>query len=303
MTATELVTVPGASTRAPESDRRSRRTARTGRVRGFIKHVVLILIGLLMIYPLLWMVAGSFKPEALIFSDPSLIPSEWDFSHYSEGWNALANPFNVYLLNSAIIVLGSLIGNLVTCSMAAYAFARLKFRGRGLFFGGMLLTLMIPIHVVIVPQYVLFSSLGWVNTFWPLIVPKFLATDAFFIFLMVQFFRGLPKELDEAARIDGAGYWRTYAQVVLPLSVPALATTAIFTFIWTWNDFFSQLIFLTKPDVQTAPVALSNYVDATSGSSWGSLFAMSVVTLIPVFIVFLVGQRYLIRGIATTGLK
>jgi multiple sugar transport system permease protein len=162
---------------------------------------------------------------------------------------------------------------------------------------------MVPVYVLIIPQYVMYSKIGWVNTFLPLIVPKFLATDAFFIFLMVQFFRGLPTELDEAAKIDGAGYWRIYFRILLPISLPALATTAIFTFIWTWNDFLSQLIYLTKPELQTAPVALRNYVDATSGASWGSLFAMSVVTLIPVFIVFLVGQRYLVKGIATTGMK
>ncbi|MGC9541225.1 carbohydrate ABC transporter permease [Streptomyces sp. UG1] len=273
------------------------------RIRALFKHVVLIAFGLVMVYPLLWMIASSIKPDALIFREPSLLPTETDFGHYSDGWNALSHPFGVYLLNSAIVVLGALLGNLVSCSMAAYAFARLKFRGRAFFFGMMMLTLMVPIYVLIIPQYVMFSEIGWVNTFLPLIVPKFLATDAFFIFLMVQFFRGLPTELDEAAKIDGAGYWRIYFRILLPISLPALATTAIFTFIWTWNDFMSQLIYLTRPELQTAPVALRNYVDATSGASWGSLFAMSVITLIPVFIVFLVGQRYLVKGIATTGMK
>jgi multiple sugar transport system permease protein len=281
----------------------SKGRGRNQKLRALGKHAVLLLAAALMLYPLLWMVASSFRPEALIFRDPSLIPTEVDLGHYEDGWNALAHPFHVFLINSAIIVAGSLIGNLLTCSMAAYAFAKLDFRGRSFLFGALLLTLMLPMHVILIPQYVLFSNLDWVNTFLPLIVPKFLATDAFFVFLMVQFFRGLPKELDEAARLDGAGYWRTYFQVILPLSVPALATTAIFTFIWTWNDFFGQLIYLTKPALQTAPVALRNFVDATSGASWGSLFAMSIVTLIPVFIVFLVGQKYLVKGIATTGIK
>ncbi|GAA2634991.1 carbohydrate ABC transporter permease [Streptomyces vastus] len=273
------------------------------RIRALTKHVVLIAFGLVMVYPLLWMIASSIKPDALIFREPSLLPTETDFGHYSDGWNALSHPFGVYLTNSAIVVLGALLGNLVSCSMAAYAFARLQFRGRPFFFGMMMLTLMVPIYVLIIPQYVMFSEIEWVNTFLPLIVPKFLATDAFFIFLMIQFFRSLPTELDEAAKIDGAGYWRIYFQILLPISLPALATTAIFTFIWTWNDFLGQLIYLTNPELQTAPVALRNYVDATSGASWGSLFAMSVVTLIPVFIVFLVGQRYLVKGIATTGMK
>jgi multiple sugar transport system permease protein len=152
--------------------------------------------------------------------------------------------------------------------------------------------------VIIVPQYVMFSQLGWVNTFLPLIVPKVLATDAFFIFLMVQFIRGIPKELDEAARIDGAGHPRIFLQIILPLMVPALATTAIFTFIWTWSDFFTQLIYLTDTDL-----ALRAFVDQQTSTDWGSVFAMSVVSLVPVFLIFLVGQRFLLRGIATTGIK
>jgi len=224
-------------------------------------------------------------------------------SNYSDGWTALSAPFGHYLLNSAIVVLGCIIGNLVSCSMAAYAFARLEFTGRKLFFAIMLGTIMVPIHVIIVPQYILFSQVGWINTFLPLIVPKLLATDAFFVFLMVQFIRGLPRELDEAARIDGAGHPLIFRRVILPLMLPALATTAIFTFIWTWNDFFSQLIYLTDPEMYTVPVALRSFVDSTVASSWGSMFAMSVVSLLPIFLAFLIGQRYLIKGIATTGIK
>jgi multiple sugar transport system permease protein len=201
------------------------------------------------------------------------------------------------------VVLGCIVGNLVSCSMAAYAFARLNFSGKKWWFVIMLTTIMLPIHVIIVPQYILFSQLGWVNTFIPLILPKILATDAFFVFLMVQFIRGIPRELDEAARLDGCGHPRIFAQVILPLMVPALATTAIFTFIWTWNDFFSQLLYLTKPEMYTVPLALRAFMDATSSTSWGPLFAMSVVSLVPIFLVFLFGQRFLIAGISTTGGK
>lgn len=223
--------------------------------------------------------------------------------NYIDGWNALTSTFGHYMLNSAIVVVGSIIGNLLSCSMAAYAFARLKFRGRSFMFAVMLATIMLPVHVVIVPQYIVFSQLDWVNTFLPLIVPKFLATEAFFIFLMVQFIRGIPRELDEAARIDGSGHFRIYSSIILPLMVPALATTTIFTFIWTWNDFFGQLIYLTRPEMYTVPVALRAFVDASSDSAWGALFAMSLVSLIPVFMIFLFGQRYLLKGIATTGGK
>ena len=279
--------------RSPWPDRR----------RSFLRHVGLIALCAVMLYPLVWLLVSSFKPTDLIFRDVSLIPSEVDWTNYSQGWNALQYPFSRYLMNSAIIVLGSLLGNLVACSMAAYAFARMEFRGRKLWFAIMLMSIMLPIHVIIVPQYILFARLDWINTFLPLIVPKLLATDAFFIFLMVQFFRGIPRELDEAARLDGCGHGRIYLRIMLPLSLPALATTAIFTFIWTWNDFFSQLIFLVRPDMYTAPVALRTFLDSTGASSWGPMFAMSIVSLIPVFLAFLFGQKYLVKGIATTGIK
>ncbi|MDP9982452.1 multiple sugar transport system permease protein [Pseudarthrobacter oxydans] len=292
--------------RKPKKVRESRGTlafSRKQRTKALGKHAILILAGALMIYPLLWMIASSLRPNDLIFRDPGLWLNSLEMSNYTDGWSALTHPFGHYMLNSAIVVIGSILGNLISCSMAAYAFARLQFTGKKLFFGIMLLTIMLPFHVVIVPQYILFSQIGWVNTFWPLIVPKLLATDAFFIFLMVQFIRGIPKDLDEAARIDGAGHPRIFLRVILPLMVPALATTTIFTFIWTWNDFFGALIYLTDPDMFTVPVALRAFVDSQSATSWGSLFAMSIVSLLPVFLVFLFGQRFLIKGIATTGIK
>ncbi|MFI6423785.1 carbohydrate ABC transporter permease [Promicromonospora sp. NPDC050880] len=272
-------------------------------IRSVTTHGVLILVVLVMLYPLLWMLASSVRPNSEIFTNSGIFVDTFDFSHYPDGWNALQRPFGAYLANSAIVVAGSVIGNVLSCSMAAYAFARLNFSWRPVAFVVMIVTIMLPVHVLIIPQYVLYAQLGWINTFLPLIVPKFLATDAFFIFLMVQFIRGIPRELDEAARLDGAGHVRIYLQIMLPLMVPAIATTAVFTFIWTWNDFFSQLIFLTKPDGYTVPVALRSFIDAQSQSDFGALFAMSVVSLVPVFFVFLFGQRFLLRGIATTGGK
>lgn len=267
------------------------------------KHVLLIAASLIMVYPLLWMLVSSLRPTEVIFRTPGLWLNELYLDNYIEGWTALAQPFDWYLVNSAIVVVGAIAGNLIACSLAAYAFARLKFRLRTLWFAIMLMTIMLPFHVVVVPQYIVFNQLGFVNTFVPLILPKFLATDAFFVFLMVQFIRGLPKELDEAARIDGCGHLRIFGQVLIPLMIPALATTAIFTFIWTWSDFFTSLIYLTSPDMYTVPVALRSFLDSTSGSNWGAMFAMSIVSLIPMFLAFLFGQKYLVKGIATTGGK
>jgi multiple sugar transport system permease protein len=288
---------------APRSGRARRRGAGGSRIRALVKHVLLIAFTLVVLYPVLWLVVSSFRPNDEIFRTPGLWLTDIRFENYVEGWDALRHPFSRYLLNSLLVVAGSVIGNLVSCSLAAYAFARLNFRFKKTAFALMLLGIMLPLHVVIIPQYLLFSNLGWLNTFAPLIVPKLLATDSFFIFLMVQFLRGLPRELDEAARIDGAGHLRTFWQILLPLMMPALATTAIFTFIWTWNDFFTQLIFLTRPDMYTVPVALRAFVDSTGSTSWGALFAMSVVSLIPLFLVFLFGQRFLVKGIATSGIK
>ncbi len=269
-----------------------------------IRHTIMVLTGLLMIYPLLWMLVSSFRPENEIFRNSGLGLTGIDFSNYTNGWNALQRPFSLYLANSALLVIGSIIGNLFSCSLTAYAFARLEFRGKKWMFAATLITIMIPIHVIIVPQYIFFSQLHLVNTFVPLLLPKFLATDSFYIFLMVQFIRAIPRDVDEAALIDGAGHTRIFLEVILPLMVPALAATAIFTFIGSWNDFFSALIYLTSPDVQTVPVALRSFIDASSGSSsFGSMFAMSIVSIVPVFLIFLFGQRYLVKGIATTGLK
>jgi multiple sugar transport system permease protein len=167
----------------------------------------------------------------------------------------------------------------------------------------MLGTLMIPPHAVLIPQYVMFLNVGWVNTIWPLVAPKFLAVDAFFVFLMVQFFRGIPRELDEAAMIDGAGPWRIYWMVMLPLSGPVMATVAVFTFIWTWDDFFAPLIYLNDMKSYTVQLGLRTFVDTTAASDWSGLFAMSTLVLVPVFVIFVFFQRLLVEGIATTGIK
>jgi multiple sugar transport system permease protein len=162
---------------------------------------------------------------------------------------------------------------------------------------------MLPYQVTLIPQYVLSHNLGWVNTFLPLVVPKFLAADAFFIFLMVQFFRGLPRELDEAAMMDGCSPWRIYWKIVLPLSTPVLATAGVFTFIWTWDDFFGPLIYLSDIRTYTVMLGLRTFVDSSAQSDWGGLFAMSILSLLPIFVFFLFFQRLLIEGIATTGMK
>lgn len=273
------------------------------RSRPWLIHTGLILFAIVMLYPLLWMLASSFKPVAEIFAEPGLIPKAFTLDNYANGWEAVGVGFGRFFFNSFLVSGAAVAGNLFACSLAAYAFARLDFAFKKVWFAIMLVTIMLPFHVVVVPQYIVFSQLDWVNTFYPLIIPKLLGTDAFFIFLMVQFIRSLPRELDDAAAVDGCGPIRVYWRIILPMMTPALATTAIFTFIWSWNDFFTPLIYLTDPENYTVPLGLRSFLDSTGESAWGSLFAMSVLSLIPIFAFFLVGQKYLVRGVATTGLK
>jgi len=278
-------------------------SGRHGTGRSLAYHALLCLASLAMLYPLLWMLASSFKPEDEIFGNASLWPSSFSLASYWRGWSGLQVSFGRFFLNSLIISVLSVIGNVLSCSLAAYAVARLQFRGRGFWFALMLGTLMLPYHVTLIPQYILFLGLGWIDTFLPLVVPKFLAVDAFFIFLLVQFFRTLPRELDEAAEIDGCGAFGIYWRIILPLSLPALATAAVFTFIFTWDDFFGPLVYLNDMSSYTVQLGLRSFVDSTGKSDWGALFAMSTVTLLPVFAFFVFFQRLLIQGIATTGLK
>jgi multiple sugar transport system permease protein len=273
------------------------------RLTSVLIHVALLGASVLMLYPLLWLLAASFRPENEIFTSASIWPSAWSIDAYIRGWNGLRTSFATFYVNSFIISGLSVAGNVIACSMAAFAFARLNFRFKNFWFAMMLMTLMLPYQVTLIPQYVLFRQLGRVNTFLPLVVPKFLAADGFFIFLMVQFFRGLPRELDEAAQMDGCSPWRIYWKIILPLSMPVLATAAIFTFIWTWDDFFGPLIYLSEMKSYTVMLGLRTFTDSTGESDYGGLFAMSVLSLVPIFLFFLFFQRLLIEGIATTGMK
>ncbi|WP_080838923.1 carbohydrate ABC transporter permease [Cohnella massiliensis] len=269
-----------------------------------VKHTFIILLGILMLYPVLWLVSSSFKPNQLIFSEPGLWPSAFTLDNYANGWKGLQGiSFGRFFTNSWIISIMSVLGNVITCSLAAFAFARLHFKFRKIWFALMLVTIMLPYHVTLIPQYIIYDQLQWINTYYPLILPKWLAHDSFFILMMVQFIRGIPRELDESATIDGCGMWQIYFRIVLPLLVPALISAAIFTFIWSWDDFFSQMIYLSKIDLFTVQLGIRSLFDPSGQSDWGALLAMSTLSLVPITLIFLIFQRYFLDGIATTGLK
>ena len=272
--------------------------------RRFLAYLGVTGLAFVMLYPLLWLVSASLTPGGLIGSAWLVPPRGVTVENYQQGWNGIGGVgFGRFFLNSLLVSGLAVVGNVLSCSLAAYAFARISFKWRRLWFALAVGSILLPAQVLIIPQYILFRSFGWVNTYYPLIVPKFLAHDAFFVFLLVQFIRGIPRELDQAARIDGCGHFGIYARIILPLTVPALATTAAFTFITTWNDFFSPLIYLTRPQLFTVPIALRAFIDATSASSLGPLFAMSVLSLLPVLGFFVAFQRLLTEGIVSTGFK
>lgn len=281
---------------------REERKRRESRSR-LLKHIFLTIFAFIMVYPLLWMLASSLKPDNEIFGHLSIWPSEFLWDNYAKGWFGLKVSFTQFYLNSFLVTILSVIGNLISCSFAAYAFARLEFTGRKFLFSLMMMTLMIPYHVVLIPQYVMFLKLGWVDTYLPLIVPRFLASDAFFIFLMIQFFRQLPRELDEAAMIDGCSHYKIYWAIIMPLSMPAMATAAIFSFIWVWEDFLAPLIYLNDIENYTVPLALRLFIDQESQSAYGQMFAMSILSLVPVILFFVIFQKLIIKGIAMSGLK
>jgi multiple sugar transport system permease protein len=276
----------------------------TGRARRVLVPAAIALTIAVVLYPIAWMAGSSLKSPSEVSNNLSILPRHLTWGNFVQGWSGLPDvTFGRFFLNSLLIALAVVVANMASCLVTGYAFARLKFRLRRFWFAVMIGTLLLPHHVMIVPQYLLFRQLGWIDTPYPLIVPKFLATEAFFVFLMVQFMRGIPLELDEAARMDGAGPYRVFRHVIVPLARPALVTTAVFSFIWTWNDFYTQLLYLNDITRYTVPIGLRTFLDAGGENAVGALFAMSVLSLVPVFVFFAAFQRLLLEGINTAGLK
>lgn len=269
-----------------------------------ISIILIILGGFTMTYPLLWMVMSSFKANNEIFNNAgSLIPKVFHFENYINGWKGFAKiSFTTFFTNSFFISTVGTIGAVFSSAFIAFGFARLKFKGRNFWFICMLITMMLPFQVIMIPQYIIFNKLGWVGTFLPLIVPSFFG-GSFFIFLIIQFIYGIPKDLDEAAKIDGCSYLDIFTRIILPLIIPALVTCAIFSFMWKWDDFMGSLLYLNKPSMYPVTMALKMFSDPTSITDWGAMFAMATCSIIPIFLIFVFFQRYLVNGISTEGLK
>lgn len=263
--------------------------------------IILILGAFVMLLPFVWLVSSSLKEENQIFQFPPVwIPNPVRWQNYSEALTY--KPFNIYFLNTMIIVTLNMIAIVGSASICAYGFARIKFPGRDFWFGIVLATMMVPYFVLMIPQFIIFSRLGWIDTFLPLTVPFFFGGGAFNIFLLRQFFRTLPNELSDAARIDGCTELGIYWRIIMPLAKPALATVAIFTFLFSWNDFIGPLLYLSSPDKFTVAIGLATF-RSVMRTRWDLLMAASTAMILPVVLLFFFAQRYFIQGIVMSGIK
>jgi multiple sugar transport system permease protein len=272
--------------------------------RGLGRATILLVLAagaVVMTIPFYWLLSSSLKEPAKIWLfPPQWIPDPIRWENYVEALTA--SPFHLYLFNTLVIVVAGEIGVLLTSSMAAYGFARLRFRGRDFVFAVLLSTIMLPWAVTMIPRYIMFKNLGWLDTPLPLIVPDWFGGGVFYIFLLRQFFRTVPRDFTDAARIDGAGEFGIYWRVVLPLIKPALTAVAIFVFLYHWNDFLGPLIYLTSPEKYTISLGLASFKGLYT-TQWHYLMAASTATIIPVLILFFAAQRYFIQGIVMSGIK
>ena len=272
-------------------------------IKNIIYHVFVVLFGLLMVYPVIWMILSSFKLKSEILGpNASFWPTTWLFENYPNGWKGAGiYTFGTFFKNSLIISSLGTIGTVLSSAMVSYALARINFKGRKLWFTCMIMTMLLPGQVLMIPQYIIWNSLGLTGSFVPLILPKFLGWP-FFIYMMMQFIRGLPKDLDEAAMIDGCSKYRIFTRVVLPLLGPSIITTIVISFYWIWDDYMGPLLYLTKPALYTVSLGIKNFADA-QGTNFGPMFAMSTLSLIPVFLLFLFFNRYLMDGVTAGSVK
>ncbi|KRE83971.1 sugar ABC transporter permease [Paenibacillus sp. Soil766] len=264
----------------------------------------LTIFGLMMVYPLIWLFFASFKANNEIFGTLSLFPKHVIWNSYAKGWQGSGQfTFGVFLFNTIKMVVPVVLFTLLSSTVVAYGFARFTFPLKNVLFAIMISTLMLPNAVIIIPRYILFKEFGWLNSYLPFTIPALFACYPFFIFMLVQFFRGLPRELDESATIDGCNSFSILTRILLPLCKPALFSAAIFQFIWTWNDFFNSLIYINSVKKFTLALGLRMSLDVSSAAMWNEVMAMSIVAIVPCVMIFFFAQKYFVEGIATTGLK
>lgn len=284
--------------------KRLRKMKMKNTVNSALRYSVLIIVGFIMLYPLLWMIGSSFKTNAEIFSSVGFIPKSLNFDNYVKGWETSTEySFTTYFINTFKILVPKVFFTIISTVITAYAFARFKIPGKKILFGILIGTLLLPEIVVRIPQYLIYKQFGWLDTYLPLIVPSAFGVDAFFVFMLVQFFRGIPKDLEEAAEIDGCNTFQTLIYVLVPVLKPAIISVALFQFMWTMNDFMSPLIYLSSVEKYPVSIALKISMDASAAVEWNKILAMSVIVLLPSLIIFFFAQKYFVDGVSSSGLK
>jgi oligogalacturonide transport system permease protein len=269
-----------------------------------LRYLMLAAVGLLMLYPLIWLIGTSFKTNSEIFANPGFWPENPTLDGYIKGWQtSTPYSFGTFFLNTLWIVIPKVIGTAISCTAVAYGFARFDFPFKKVLFASLIATLLLPNVVTRIPQYLLFRDLGWLDSFLPLWVPSAFAGDAFFVFMLVQFLRAIPRDMEEAARVDGATTWQTLIFIVVPLLMPALISVCLFQFMWTMNDFLGPLIYISSVDKYPVSLALKLSIDTTEAFEWNRVLAMSVLALTPALAVFFLAQKYFIDGISSGGIK
>ncbi len=269
-----------------------------------LRYTLLTVVGFIMLYPLIWLVGASFKTNAEIFASPSFWPNDPTFSGYIKGWET-STPYTFarFFWNTFLIITPKVIGTAISCTLVAYGFARFEFPGKRILFITVIATLLLPNVVTRIPQYLLFRDIGWLDSFLPLWVPSAVAGDAFFVFMLIQFLRAIPRDMEEAARVDGANTLQTLVYIVVPMLMPAIISVCLFQFMWTMNDFLGPLIYISSVEKYPVSLALKLSIDTTEAFDWNQILAMSVLALAPSLTVFFLAQKYFIEGISTGGVK
>jgi oligogalacturonide transport system permease protein len=273
-------------------------------LRKIIGYALLLLLGYIMIYPLFWMFGASFKTNAEIFGSINILPKEPVFDAFANGWKGSGQySFGTFLLNTFYLVVPVVFFTVVSSLLVGYGFARFRFPLKDLLFKLMLSTLMLPATVIVIPRYILFKNIGALDSYWPFIIPAILGSVPFFNFMMVQFFRGIPMELDESAKMDGCSSFTTLTRILAPLCKPAIFSVVVFQFVWTWNDFFNALIYINSVSKYPVALGLRMGIDISANIGWNQILAMSTLSILPPVLLFFLAQNYFVEGISTTGIK
>lgn len=271
---------------------------------GFVDYLIIAVIGLVLLYPIIWMFFATFKSNEDIFGSTRLLPSVWHFENYVEGWKGSSRlTYTTFFINTFKLVVPTTLLTVLSACLTAYAFARFDFPCKGLLFSVLIGLMMLPGAVVIIPRYLLYNQFHWIDTYMPFYIPALLCCNSFFPYMLIQFLRGIPRELDESAYIDGCSTFRTLVSILLPLMKPALFSAGLFQFLWTYNDYFNSLIFISSQKTYPISLALRMSLDSESVVNWGKVMAMAFVAVLPVMVLFFAAQKYFVEGIATSGLK